>query len=146
MCKSYDIIWTENMFYYIIISQPSKLHWQKKSCRVLLCSPSIFPANFLKKEILLLFTDAIHLRVNATVPQVGQEFIVIRHVPSELTDKIVRKNVLVKMGRLVIMSQVSLNIQYFYYVYVIYFFNGFFANCNKSAIIMQHFNYTELGQ
>lgn len=54
--------------------------------------------------------NAIHLRVNATVPQVGQEYIVILHVPSELTDKIVRKNVLVKMGRLVIMSQESVNV------------------------------------
>ena len=105
MCKSYDIIWTENMFYYIIISQ---VNCNGKKTRVLLC----FPANFLKKEILLLFTDAIHLRENATVPQVGQEYIVILHVPSELTDKIVRKNVLVKMGRLVIMSQVSLNIYF----------------------------------
>lgn len=104
MCKSYDIIWTENMFYYIIISQ---VNYNDKKKPVYYY---VSPANFLKKEILLLFTDAIHLRENATVPQVGQEYIVILHVPSELTDKIVRKNVLVKMGRLVIMSQVSLNI------------------------------------
>ena len=79
----------------------------KKSCIIMFSLH--FPGKCFEKK-LLLFTDAIHLRENATVPQVGQEYIVILHVPSELTDKIVRKNVLVKMGRLVIMSQVSLNI------------------------------------
>ena len=106
MCKSYDRIWTENMFYYIIISQ---VNCNDKKTVYYYVLPPFSRQMFLKKKKLL-FTDAIHLRVNATVPQVGQEYIVILHVPSELTDKIVRKNVLVKMGRLVIMSQVSLNI------------------------------------
>ena len=85
-----------------------RLQLKPKSHKPKLCFP-VVPGKCFEKKILL-FTDAIHLRVNATVPQVGQEYIVILHVPSELTDKIVRKNVLVKMGRLVIMSQVSLNI------------------------------------
>ena len=46
------------------------------------------------------------LRVNAIVPQDGQEFIVIPHVRPELMVKTVRRNVLAKMKPPAITSQV----------------------------------------
>ena len=56
----------------------------------------------------LFFADVTLLPENAIVRQDGPEFTVIPHVRSVPTDKIVKKNVLVKTGPLVITLQVKI--------------------------------------
>ena len=128
MCKSYDIIWTENMFYYIIISQVN--YNDKKKPVYYYISRQIF------WKINVIFIYRCHTSSGKCDCPAGWTGIYcdtpcpIGTYGQDCQEKCTCENgatcnhVTGKFEYLVLL------------LYVIYFFNGFFANCNKSAIIV----------
>ena len=104
-----------------------------KKTRVLLCSPSIFPANVLKKNIIIYRCHTSSGKCDCPAGWTGiycDTPCPIGTYGQDCQEKCTCENgatcnhVTGKFEYLVLL------------LYVIYFFNGFFANCNKSSIIV----------